>query len=60
MNKSRRRFLISGLLAGGLAYTGGIIFYVYDERFRHWHGLWHLCVLAGSAAHYIAIVAFIA
>ena len=48
------------LVAGGLAYTGGIVFYIYDERFRHWHGIWHLFVLAGSAAHYIAILLFVA
>ena len=48
------------LAAGGIAYTGGIVFYVYDERFRHWHGLWHLCVLAGSAAHFVAILRFVA
>jgi hemolysin III len=48
------------LLGGGLAYTAGIVFYVYDERVRHFHGVWHLFVLGGSAAHYIAIVAFVA
>ncbi len=48
------------LLAGGLIYTVGIVFYLYDERFRHWHGVWHLCVLAGSAVHYAAILRFVA
>lgn len=48
------------LLAGGLVYTAGIVFYLYDERVRHFHGIWHLFVLAGSAAHYTAIVAFVA
>jgi len=48
------------VFAGGLLYTGGIVFYLYDERIRHFHGVWHLFVLAGSAAHYGAIVAFIA
>jgi hemolysin III len=43
------------LLGGGLAYTGGIVFYVLDARLRHAHGIWHLFVLAGSAAHYITI-----
>jgi hemolysin III len=43
------------LLGGGLAYTAGIVFYVLDARLRHAHGIWHLFVLAGSAAHYIAI-----
>ena len=45
---------------GGLLYTAGIVFYVYDERFRHFHGIWHLFVAAGAAAHYVAIVAFVA
>ena len=48
------------LVAGGLAYTAGIVFYVYDERFTHWHGIWHLFVVAGSALHYIAILLYVA
>jgi hemolysin III len=51
---------LAWLIAGGLAYTGGMVFYVYDERFRHWHGIWHLFVLAGSAMHYMAILLFVA
>ena len=45
---------------GGLIYTAGIVFYLYDERFRHWHGIWHLFVMAGSAAHFTAMVLFVA
>ena len=48
------------VVGGGLAYTAGIVFYVYDERIRHFHGIWHLFVLAGSAAHFIAIMAYVA
>ncbi|MGA7748934.1 MAG: hemolysin III family protein [Gallionella sp.] len=47
------------LLAGGLFYTIGIVFYVIDKRFIHAHGIWHLFVLAGSAAHYIAILLYV-
>ena len=47
------------LLAGGLLYTVGIVFYVLDTRLRHAHGIWHLFVIAGSAAHYIAILFFV-
>jgi len=36
------------------------IYLFYDERFRHWHGIWHLCVLFGSATHYAAIFMFVA
>jgi hemolysin III len=48
------------LLGGGLVYTVGIVFYLYDERFTHWHGIWHLFVLVGSAVHYTAILLFVA
>jgi hemolysin III len=48
------------VVGGGLLYTAGIVFYAYDERVRHFHGIWHLFVLGGSAAHYAAIVLFIA
>ncbi|HEX7558827.1 MAG TPA: hemolysin III family protein, partial [Usitatibacter sp.] len=48
------------LVGGGLLYTAGIVFYLFDERIRHFHGIWHLFVVAGSAAHYVAIVAFVA
>lgn len=48
------------LAAGGLFYTGGIIFYALDEKLRYGHGLWHLCVLAGSISHYLAILLYVA
>jgi len=51
---------LAWLLAGGLLYTGGIVFYLLDERVRHFHGVWHLFVLAGSAAHFIAIAVYVA
>lgn len=47
------------LAAGGLFYTGGIVFYAYDYKFRHWHGIWHLFVVAGSAMHYFAILFYV-
>ena len=37
------------LLAGGLFYTVGILFYVLDHWYKWSHGIWHLFVLAGSA-----------
>jgi hemolysin III len=51
---------IAWLAAGGVAYTAGIVFYVLDERVPHFHGVWHLFVLAGSAIHFAAIVALVA
>jgi hemolysin III len=48
------------LLAGGLLYTAGIVFYVFDEKLRHGHGIWHMFVLAGSISHYFAILLHVA
>jgi len=45
---------------GGVTYTLGIIFFLNDNKFSHWHGIWHLFVLAGSALHYVAILFYVA
>ncbi|MCI8208039.1 hemolysin III [Pseudomonas sp. S25] len=47
------------LAAGGALYTIGIIFFAYDTRFRHWHGIWHLFVMAGSLLHFVAICFYV-
>lgn len=49
---------IAGLLLGGLFYTVGILFYALDEV-RHFHGIWHLFVLAGSISHYFTILLYV-
>ena len=43
------------LLAGGLFYLAGAIFYFKDEK-RFYHSIWHLFVLAGSICHYRAVL----
>ena len=45
------------LVAGGVAYTGGVVFYAAD-RLRYAHLVWHLCVLAGATCHFIAILKY--
>lgn len=47
------------LAAGGVLYTVGILFFAYDSRFRHWHGIWHLFVMAGSLLHFVAILFYV-
>lgn len=47
------------LLAGGLAYTAGVGFFV-AKRLRWAHFLWHLCVLAGTACHAVAVYRYAA
>ena len=47
------------LIAGGCFYTFGIIFYALDHKVRHFHAVWHLFVLAGSASHYVSVLVYI-
>jgi hemolysin III len=42
------------LLAGGVAYTSGLIFFA-NQRLRYGHFVWHLFVLTGTACHFCAI-----
>jgi hemolysin III len=44
------------LVAGGVAYTGGVAFFATDARLRYGHFVWHLFVAAGTACHVIAVL----
>lgn len=46
------------LLAGGLAYTFGVIFYVW-KSLRFHHAIWHVFVLAGSVLHFLSVFYFV-
>ncbi|HET6230637.1 MAG TPA: hemolysin III family protein [Longimicrobiaceae bacterium] len=46
------------MAAGGLAYTGGVVFFLW-HRLRYSHAVWHLFVLAGSACHFVAILRYV-
>jgi hemolysin III len=45
------------IAAGGFAYTLGVAFFAAD-RLRYGHLVWHVCVLVGSACHYIAVALY--
>lgn len=49
------------LVAGGIAYTVGITFYVLDhlKKLKHAHGIWHLFVLLGSSCHFLSIAVYV-
>lgn len=48
---------LAWLIAGGLCYTGGVLFYTRDHlRYRHF--VWHLFVLGGSACHLVAVAGY--
>jgi hemolysin III len=47
------------LLAGGLFYTLGVVFFILDHWYPWAHVIWHLFVLAGSVSHYFAILLYV-
>ena len=46
------------LLAGGLAYTLGVVFFVLDHRVRYAHTIWHSFVAAGTGLHVVAVMGY--
>jgi hemolysin III len=50
---------LSWVVAGGLLYTLGALFYVLDKRWPVAHGIFHVFVLGGSASHFIAVWAYV-
>lgn len=46
------------LVAGGLAYTVGVVFYAWD-RLPFNHAVWHVCVLTGSACHFSCVMGYV-
>jgi len=48
---------LTWLVAGGLAYTGGALFYALD-RYRYCHFIWHLFVLVGTVCHFVAVTGY--
>jgi len=46
------------LLAGGVVYTAGTIFYLW-ERLPFNHAVWHVFVLGGSVCHFLAVLLFV-
>ena len=49
---------IALLMAGGLAYSLGVVFYAWRRPYHH--AIWHAFVLAGSAFHYAAVLHYVA
>lgn len=50
---------LAWLVAGGVTYSLGVVFFVLDEKIQHGHGIWHLFVLAGSIMQFISIFVYV-
>lgn len=46
------------VLAGGVLYSAGVLFFAYDHRIRFSHFIWHLFVLAGTSCHVVAVLGY--
>lgn len=46
------------ILGGGLAYSIGMIFYLWEKMFLH-HLFWHLWIMIASALHFVAFFVFL-
>jgi hemolysin III len=57
--ESLTRDELTWIVAGGLAYTLGVPFYLWKSR-RYTHAVWHLFVLAGVACHFVAVLSVMA
>ncbi len=47
------------LVAGGLAYTIGTIFYGLQKKHRYMHSIWHLWILVGTVLHFLCIILYV-
>jgi len=47
------------IVSGGVCYTLGTLFLIYDARVRHFHAIWHMCVIAGSTCHFYGILNYL-
>ena len=44
------------IVAGGITYSVGVIYYVLDNWFKYMHSVWHMFVIGGSVLHYLAVL----
>jgi hemolysin III len=51
---------LSMILAGGLAYSGGVWFLLNDHKHPYFHAVWHVCTIVGSAMHFLFVLKYVA
>lgn len=48
------------VLAGYACYGIGCYFFFNDEKIKHGHGLWHMCVMAGTSLQFLCVLIYLA
>ena len=54
------RMGVALLVARGLVYSLGVVFYLLDSRWRYAHAVWHGFVVVGTACHFFAVLGYAA
>jgi hemolysin III len=49
---------VAWLVAGGVAYSAGVIFFALDSRIKFAHAVWHSFVMAGTGCHFVAVLGY--
>jgi len=47
------------VLGGGVCYSAGVAFLLIDKKSLHFHAIWHVCVMGGSACHFAAVYLYV-
>ncbi|HCJ15059.1 MAG TPA: hemolysin III family channel protein, partial [Erysipelotrichaceae bacterium] len=47
------------LVAGGVAYTVGCIFYKLGDTKKYMHSIWHIWILIGALCHFLTILLYV-
>lgn len=47
------------LLAGGVSYTAGIVFYAFGKKIKYFHSVWHLFDIAGTVLQFISLLLYL-
>ena len=47
------------ILCEGVSYSSGVYFFAHDEKYKYFHGWWHIFVLLGSLFHWAAILVMV-
>lgn len=47
------------LIAGGVMYTSGVVFFIYDHKNQYNHFIWHVFALCGTMCHVVTILGYV-
>jgi len=50
---------LGGMLLGGVIYSVGVYFLMFDHLGRFFHSIWHLAVITAAVCHYLIIMNYI-